>query len=116
LDLDDVWSIRNVGLGPSARSVLSDVSTIKSEVLSKNASSAFYSRHGGMKGRTKSFPPSPTGSNWASSGHALGQGSRGGGAAPAPFQSPTEKAFRGGRSHNRRFQNPSPFDHDINDF
>ncbi|GFO22293.1 hypothetical protein PoB_004879800 [Plakobranchus ocellatus] len=51
LDLDDVWSIRNVGLGPSARSVISDASTVKSEILSKNASSAFYSRHGGMKGR-----------------------------------------------------------------
>ncbi|KAK3763327.1 hypothetical protein RRG08_021149 [Elysia crispata] len=125
LDLDDVWSIRNVGLGPSARSVLSEVSTVKSEVLTKNASSAFYSRHGGMKGRASpqggvqsdsSSDPRNTGSNWASSGHTLAQGSRLGGPAPAPFQSSTEKAFRGGRAHNRRFQNPSPFDHDLNDF
>lgn len=119
LDLDDVWSIRNVGLGPSARSVLSDASTVKSEVLTKNASTAFYSRHGGMKGRASpqggGSNDASTGSNWASSGHSLAQGSRLGAPAPAPFQSPTEKAFRG-RTHSRRFQNPSPFDRDVNDF
>ncbi|GFS26893.1 hypothetical protein ElyMa_007069100 [Elysia marginata] len=125
LDLDDVWSIRNVGLGPSARSVLSDASTVKSEILTKNASTAFYSRHGGMKGRASpqggapndmSSDPRSSGTNWASSGRSLAAGSRLGGPGPAPFQSPTEKAFRGRATHSRRFQNPSPFDHDLNDF
>ncbi|GFO22297.1 hypothetical protein PoB_004880200 [Plakobranchus ocellatus] len=69
-----------------------------------------------------SLPLSPSearnsGTNWASSGHNLTQGSRPGGPqVAAPFQSPTEKAFRSSRSRSRRFQNPSPFDHDLNDF
>uniref|UniRef100_A0A0B6Y854 Uncharacterized protein n=1 Tax=Arion vulgaris TaxID=1028688 RepID=A0A0B6Y854_9EUPU len=109
LDLDSVWSIRNVGLASSSKMPLSEPSSIKPEVFSKSAGTAFYSRHGIMKGTPNHAARSSNSAGnrvqWSSSGFNLSQGSRFGTQSPAHL---------GGESNHR--QQPSPLDLDISDF
>ncbi|XP_035825614.1 uncharacterized protein LOC101854638 isoform X2 [Aplysia californica] len=119
IDLDNVWSIRNVGLGSGSKSVRSEPSTMKSQSTGKTTSSIYYSRHGGMKGRagsprdtlTNGNAPTGSGTNWSSSGHNFGQQTSR--KQPPTFQLPSDSSLQ---DPKQRYKNPSPFARDLNDF
>jgi len=118
LDLDNVWSIRNMAVGSASKSVRSEPSTLKSSVNpgGLSTSSVYYSRHGGIKGKPGgdqregiSSQQENTG-KWSSSGHGLGMGARRG--QPPAFNPASGRTLQ---DSQRKFQNES-FNRDVNDF
>ncbi|KAK0052830.1 hypothetical protein Bpfe_017684 [Biomphalaria pfeifferi] len=107
VDLNNAWSIRNVGL--STR----NTSASRTQVdLSKNVQAGLYSRHGGLNGQIGvsnnqvASPGKSSGVQWASSGHNFSQTS----------QMLTATAAQSSSNSSRRRQHFSPLDDDTNDF
>jgi len=123
IDLDSVWSIRNVGLGQnqqqaphsgkqSVRSEPTFTQGLKTPSVSLNTSSVYYSRHGGMKGNQVQGPlnnDQPTGAQWTSSSQSVQQSRQ---RQPPAFQKATEHL----QESRSRFKAYSPAQRDMNDF
>jgi len=117
LDLDNVWSIRNMALGSASKSVRSEPSTLKASGNpgGLSTSSVYYSRHGGMRGKpgndqrdgiSSQQGPSAPSSQWSSSSHSMTAARR----QPQAFH----PASQGGDTQNKLQTDSSS--KDINDF
>ncbi|CAL1534131.1 unnamed protein product [Lymnaea stagnalis] len=116
VDLDRVWSIRNVGLNSVGRTVTPEPAGLKHETIGRNAPVGFYSRHGGMSGRTGSplngaYPSLLSGPKWSSSGHNFSQTSH----FNSKPQTPASRSEKQWNDSNHHRQKQGPGD-DVYDF
>ncbi|KAH9525228.1 hypothetical protein Btru_000728 [Bulinus truncatus] len=99
LELNNVWSIKNVGLSSRNTQAM-----LPRSDMSKNVPTAYYSRHGGLNGHGGgSTHVDTSGAKWVSSGHNY---------SPSSQVRPSS----GTPSSRSKATTYSPLDRDINDF